>query len=79
MMVMMVAFVGLAEKVYEGADNVNARPAQIQPVKAFWHLLGGKKVKYQVGANAHDQAGDGNELVAVEGAGAIEFGKIHGE
>ena len=31
-----------------------------------------------MGATAHDQAGDGNELVAVEGAGTIEFGKIHG-
>ena len=42
-------------------------------------MLGGKKVEYQVGAQAHDQASDGNELVAIEGAGTIEFGKIHGQ
>lgn len=75
----MVAFVGPAEEVYQGADDINARPAQIQPVEACGHLLGGKKVQYQVGADAHDQASNGNELVAIEGAGTIEFGKIHGK
>jgi hypothetical protein len=31
-----------------------------------------------VGANAHQDARDGDELVAIEGAGTIEFGEIHG-
>jgi hypothetical protein len=32
----------------------------------------------QVRAAAHNQARNGNELEAVEGAGAVEFGEIHG-
>jgi hypothetical protein len=76
-MMVMVPFVGLAKKINQGADNVKCCPTYVEPIEAFWTVLGGKKVKYQVSADAHDQASDGNELVAVEGAGTVQFGKIH--
>jgi hypothetical protein len=78
MVMVMMAFVRLAEQVHQRAHDVESRPAYVQPIKARRHLLGGKKVQNQVGANAHQDARDGDELVAIEGARTIEFGEIHG-
>jgi len=68
---MMVAFVGLTKEVYQGTDDIKHCPAHVKPIKAFRPVLGGKKMQNKVGANAHDQTSNGNELVAVEGAGTI--------
>ena len=74
----MVLLIGLAKYVDERAHRVKPQPAHIQPVEARWHGPADEIIQNQVRAGAHQQAREGDELEAIKGRRAVQFGVVHG-
>ena len=65
MVVMLLA--GLTEQIEQRAYYIKCRPAYVEPAEAGGQgVLGIEKMQDKVGSGAHQQAGDGDKLVAVE-------------
>ena len=68
----------LAEYIPQRAQDVEPEPARVQPIEAGW-CVAHQKMQEQMRPRAHQQAGEGDELEAIESRRAVKFGEVHGK